>query len=233
MPEPVQKAFSPKEIIKLHGFDIGVDKEAISPRILRGMMRGWYEEQELHIMKAMLAKGDRILELGSATGLSSMWAANIVGQENIFPFELNPYLVDWAHDNFSRNGFDIKVQQVALAATLQHAAPSIDFHIHEDFWASSLVKPVGNHETIQVPTACFEDAVSTHNINTLLIDIEGGEVDLFLKADITDIQKIIMEIHYDAVGKQATNAMLQHIVAQGFFLDHTISANGVVALYRM
>ena len=225
--------FIAKEIIKLHGFDIGVDRDAISPRILRGMKRGWYEEQELHVMKALLAPGDKLLELGSATGISSMWAANIVGAENIFPYELNPYLVAWSLDNFSRNGFAIEIRQVALSANMPEAAPSVNFHIHEDFWASSLVKPSGEHTTIQVPTASFEQAIINHQANSLLIDIEGGEVDLFMAADLIGIDKIIMEIHYAAAGKKETNAMLSHIVSQGFFLDHSMSANGVIALYRL
>lgn len=221
-----------KDIIRLHGFDIGLDKDAVSLPILKQMLKGWYEDKELQIMAALLKQGDRMLEMGAATGITSMWAAKLIGAENVFPYELNPYLVDWAHDNFARNGFDIKVGQTALVADKQDVAAEIDFHIHEDFWASSLVKPKGRHETIQVETGSFEKAITTHKANVLLIDIEGGEVDLLMKADISGINKIIMEIHYDAAGKQETNAMVKHLTDQGFFLDLSLSAKSVVALYR-
>lgn len=226
------RTYQAKDVIKLHGFDIGLDKDAVSLPILKQMLKGWYEDKELQIMAALLKNGDRMLEMGAATGITSMWAAKLIGAENIFPYELNPYLVDWAHDNFARNDLDIRVHQSALAANKQALATKIDFHIHEDFWASSLVKPEGPHETIQVTTASFEQAIADRQANVLLIDIEGGEVDLLMKADISGIEKIIMEIHYDAVGKIKTNAMIQHLTNQGFFLDLSLSAKSVVALYR-
>lgn len=228
------RAYQAKDIIKLHGFDIGLDKDAVSLPILKQMLKGWYEDKELQIMAALLKQGDRMLEMGAATGITSMWAAKLIGAENVFPYELNPYLIAWAHDNFARNGFaGIKVQQSALAADKQKVPSQIDFHIHQDFWASSLVKPEGPHETIKVSTASFEQALATHKVNVLLIDIEGGEVDLLMKADVSGIEKIIMEIHYDAVGKTETNAMVKYLTDQGFFLDLSLCAKSVVALYRM
>lgn len=227
------QTFQAKDVIRLHGFDIGLDKDAVSLPILKQMLKGWYEDKELQIMAALLKQGDRMLEMGAATGITSMWAAKLIGADNVFPYELNPYLINWAHDNFARNGFDIKVEQLALMSDAQNTSEEMDFHIHQDFWASSLVKPDGPHETIKVNTGSFEQTVREKQINTLLIDIEGGEVDLLNKADLSGVEKIILEIHYDAVGKIASNEMIMHLIDQGFFLDLSLSAKSVVALYKM
>jgi len=225
--------FEPKETLMLHGFSIGLDKDQVPFPILKGLIKGWYEASEVNILRQVLAPGDRLLEMGTAIGLTAMSAARIIGHENVMTFELNPLLIEWAKDNFKRNGFEISVQQCALMAESCLKSEYIDFHIQPHFWGSSLIKRPDTCETISVKTKSFEQVVVENNINSLLIDIEGGELDFFLNADLTGIDKIIMETHYDIVGKVPTNEMLQHVIDQGFFLDLSISEKGVVALYRL
>lgn len=171
--------------------------------------------------------------MGTAIGITAMTAAEIIGEENVCTFELNPFLVDWAKDSFARNGLNIDVAQCALMPDSQHHNATVEFHIHPNFWGSSLVKRPGIIETINVETGSFEKVIAKRNINCLLIDIEGGELDLLLNVDISAIDKIILETHYQIVGKEPSNNLVQHLVDQGFFLDLSITRNGVVALYRL
>lgn len=224
--------FVAKDIIRLHGFKIGLDKDQVSLPILRSLLKGWYEGAEVQIIEKVVRPGDRIIEMGTGIGVTAMKAAKIVGAENVLSFELNPYLIAWARDNFKRNDIPVNIAQKALFARGAMPGETIDFHVHENFWASSLVERDGIRETIQVPTACLEDVIEAHKATMLVVDIEGAEVALFEKLDLTGITKIVMEIHYKTAGRQATNAMIRQIADQGFFLDYELITDGVLCFTR-
>jgi len=226
-------SFIAKDVIRLHGLKIGIDKEKVSMPILRSMLQGWYEAVELKLMKKVLTPGDRILEVGGGIGITAMKAADIIGAENIFSFELNPYLIEWSADNFKRNDLEIQVFQEALFPRCSLPEGQVDFHVHQNFWASSLAPRDGTVEVIQVPSACLEDKIAEHRANVLIVDIEGAEVHLFKDLDLKGIEKIVMEIHYRAAGRAETNAMIRSIEDRGFFLDYEMIDSGVLCFTRL
>ena len=224
--------FKAEDIVRLHEFDIGLDRNALPLSILRAILKGWYEGGEVNLIKKFIQPGDKVLEMGGGIGITAMAVAKQVGGENIFSFELNPYLIDWSRYNFERNGLDITVNQCALMPEALIAGDTIDFHIHKNFWGSSLMHRPGTIETLNVPTASLEQTIVDRAANTLLIDIEGAETDLLTKADLSGINKIIMEIHYGIAGREATDAMTRHLVNTGFSVDLQNTSGGIVALYR-
>ncbi|NVJ98540.1 MAG: FkbM family methyltransferase [Alphaproteobacteria bacterium] len=225
-------SFIAKDIIRLHGFKVGLDKDAVSLPILRALLKGWYEGAEVGLIEKVLKPGDKVIELGTGIGITSMTAARIVGAKNVCTHELNPYLVAWAQDNFARNDLALTVMQEALLPRASMPEGYIDFHVHKDFWSSSLVKRDGIQETIQVPVVCLEDKIATFGANTLIIDIEGAEVSLFETLDLAGIEKIILEIHYKSAGRQPTNQMIGNIQAAGYFLDYELITDGVLCFTR-
>jgi len=225
-------SFTSQDIVKLHDFEIGLDRNAVPLPILRAILKGWYEGGEVNLIKIFIKPGDKVIELGAGIGITAMAVARIVGGENIFPYELNPYLIEWSGFNFVRNGFDIHARQVALLPRSQKREETVDFHIHKNFWGSSLLPREGTIETLAVPTYALEQSIEDHCANTLLIDIEGAETDLLMQADLSAIQKIIMEIHYGIAGRKKTDDMIRHLVVSGFSIDLHHSNGSVVALYR-
>lgn len=224
--------FSPSDVIALHGFQIGLDRQALPIQILRAMLKGWYEGGEVKLIKAFLEPTDRVLELGSGIGITTMVVADIVGEDSIFPYELNPHLVEWSQFNFAENGKSIVVHSDALVPLSDKKADFIDFHIHEKFWGSSLLKRPDTKQTIKVPVAALEHAVEQRSANCLLMDIEGAEVDLLTSADLCGIDKIIMEIHYGIAGRSRTDAMIRHLINNGFSIDLMLSSGGIIAMHR-
>jgi hypothetical protein len=100
------------------------------------------------------------------------------------------------------------------------SAPSeVEFSIARDFWSSRLhVGPITEDiiETVRVPTACLEDQIEAHRATVLICDIEGGEIELLIGADLAGIRLIIMEVHNWAVGVRSTDAMLRWLIVNGF-----------------
>ena len=79
---------------------------------------------------------------------------------------------------------------------------------------------------------CFEDAIARHRANFLICDIEGGEVDLLLEADLTGISTILLETHYWATGVERASAMIRKLVYDGFDIDLGISGRHVTVMRR-
>jgi hypothetical protein len=78
---------------------------------------------------------------------------------------------------------------------------------------------------------CLEDEIAKFGANTLLVDIEGGEIELLEEADLTNIDKIFMELHYwpDRAG---VNRMIRKLICDGFAVDFSTTYTGVVTLHR-
>jgi hypothetical protein len=90
----------------------------------------------------------------------------------------------------------------------------------------------GHGRPISVPALCLEDEIARRRCNVLMLDIEGGEVDLLCSADLTFVDKIIMETHYRKAGRTQINRMVRWLYLQGFVIDLALSGREVVYLHR-
>jgi len=66
----------------------------------------------------------------------------------------------------------------------------------------------------------------------LVCDIEGGEVELLMGADLSALRLIILETHYWAQGETATDAMVRELILSGFSIHLEASGWNVLALRR-
>jgi FkbM family methyltransferase len=222
-------------IVNIDGVEIDICQNEYSERMVRVLRGGRYEWKERAILANAVAPGDRVLEIGSATGLIAMLAAKIVGPDNVLAFEGNPHMVDRAKHNFARNGLqDIKIENAILqCATLwKGSGSSVEFYISSDFWASRLVAGSDTVDRVAVPTRCLEQLLGDHRINVLLCDIEGGEVELLMDADLSHISTIMLETHRNIVGEESTNRLIDRLTNCGFGVDQAASGDGVVLFHR-
>lgn len=210
-----------------------VNRESYDPKIVEHLMKGSYESGERNVIPHVFKPTDRILEVGGAIGAVTMAAADIVGQSNIVAFEANPALIEDAKRNFAMNGVNLRFENVVLKNRISWGGEGefADFHIHKEYWASSLVKIPGTIKTVQVPTKCFETEARNFGANALICDIEGGEIELLEMADLTGFDKILMEIHYWA-GREKINRLMRKLIFDGFSVNFDHSFRSIVTLHR-
>jgi len=222
-----------REVVELSGVRVIVDEQAYDPNIVQSLRARGYESGERSVLPKLLSSQDRVLEVGSALGCVSMVAAKIVGAENILTFEANPLMVAAAERNFELNALPISIRNGVLQNRICWDGPgqSTQFHIHREFWASSLVKSKNTVKSIEVPTYCFEEEVSNWRANVLICDIEGGEIDLLSYADLTAFNKILLEIHYWA-GREGINKLIRKLIMDGFSVNFDLSFRSIVCLHR-
>jgi hypothetical protein len=66
----------------------------------------------------------------------------------------------------------------------------------------------------------------------LVVDIEGGEFDLFRYADIAGVRKLAVELHERVIGRDKTDIVRQRIREAGFRVDEALSTGSEQLLYR-
>jgi FkbM family methyltransferase len=174
-----------------------------------------------------------VLEVGGALGCLTILVAKIVGSENIKAFEANPQLINDALANFELNGVSPTISNTVLRNRVcwEGVDSTVKFYINKDFWASSLVELNGTVDVAVVDTACLEDEIAEFRANTLVCDIEGGEIELLSLANLRGIDKILMEIHYWA-GRERINQMLRKLILDGFSVNFDLSFRSIVTLQR-
>ena len=226
-------SINPGDIVELSGVKVICKDKLYSQEIVKALRNGSYEGGERGVLPNLLQPGDRVLEVGAALGCVTILAAKIVGSQNVKAFEANPLLIDDALVNFSLNGVEPTLHNSILCNRVCWAGSGSTklFYIHRDFWASSMVDKLGTVDQISIETSCFEDEIFKFRANTLVCDIEGGEIDLLTLADLRGVDKILLEIHYWA-GREEINKLIRKLILDGFSINFDLTFRSIVTLCR-
>lgn len=218
-------------VFNLFDLDLEVDDDQLSEPIQRGLTRGWYEVDEVMLIRHAVKPGDRVIDMGAGLGVTAMVAARIVGPEAVWAFEANPGLIPMLKRNVARNNLDLKVENaVLLPRQRAETERSVRLNLGAQFWASSVVSQDQSTKVVEVPTRCIEDTIAAHRANVLVMDIEGLEVEILETANLGGIEKIIVEIHYDKIGRERTNQAIFALAEQGLQIDLNRAYRGVLLI---
>jgi FkbM family methyltransferase len=209
--------------IELAGVKLELGPWATS-EIRTSFYNGRYEMSEREIVERTLRADDVVLESGCGIGYVTTVVAGIARE--IRSFDANPQVVDIARETVARNGRQAKLEAAVLARG--PSSPTVPFYVASDFWASSL-EPFDGGRRIDVPVHDFVEAC--RGCSYLLVDIEGGEVDL-LRGEIPDIQRICVETHPLVTSPAQITEMLRSLFEQGFMIDVSLTRHDVLYLAR-
>lgn len=218
-------------VVELHGFRVALDHAGWSPTMIEVFYRGLYEVDEVEVLRRVLRRGDRVLDIGAAVGLMSMVAAREVGSDKVHAVEANPALIEWARRNFELN---------ELAPTLVHGAVVPDDHvgetaelfIHEHFWSNALFAKGPDARPITVPAWRFSELIREHEPTVLVLDVEGLESKLLIGTDLAPVQVLVVETHARYAGRRAASEIVAHCLGQGLSLDLVDSLGETLVLSR-
>lgn len=220
-------------MFSLFGLELEVDDDQLSEPIQRGLTRGWYEVDEVGLIRHAVQPGDRVIDMGAGLGVTAMIAARIVGPEAVWAYEANPGLIPMLLRNFRRNNLDLAVENaVLLPRTQAEHKPAVKLNLGAEFWGSSVVPSEAAAKVVDVPTQCLEDVIAAHRANVLVMDVEGLEVEILETAKLDAIDKIIVEIHYDKIGRKRTNRAIFSLAMQGLEVDLQRAYRGVLLITR-
>ena len=205
------------EIIETQGIKIPFDPRVITPKIERPMRNNRYEGGECAALRAHLRSGDRVLEFGSGIGLLSTVAAVTKGVEAVTTVEANPDLIPVIAETHRING----AQNVTLlnGVISGDGQGEMNFYLRPDFWASSMEPDSRPYErVVSVPAFDIHALIAEKNPTVVVSDIEGAELGLFDKVDLSGVRVMILEFHPKVYGETNLNAIIGLLATKGLHL---------------
>jgi len=188
------------------GVRLCLDHPAISPWMHQRMFRGDYEEIEADMLAASIQPGERILEVGGGLGFMAAFACLQAPDVRAVVYEANPGLVQVAEHTKRLNGADFDFRSAMLGAS----AGTTEFHVHAAFWASSASHESEDSTTIDVPVHDVNKVLAEQDFTMLVMDIEGGEIDLIPEMQLDTITRVVIETHPAVTGAKSVAKLLRH-----------------------
>lgn len=218
--------------IVINGVKMNIQHEQITSEIKKYFYSGSYEFDEINVIANALETSDKVLELGAGIGFVSTFAAKKLGNENVFAFEANPFMIEKIEETYKLNSVSPKIFNIFLS----DKEGDMDFYLDKNFWSSSSIKKdLRKMNKISVPMKNINDYVQSFQPTTLIMDIEGGEVDLLPIIDFKNnkITKIMIELHPTVIGDLQASLLVSKLVNEGFYLNFEYSRSNVLFLQRV
>ena len=182
--------------------------------VLRFINNGEYEKSEMSIVKNTLDKEDKVLELGTGIGFISAYCAKQIGSDKIFTFEGNSSLKCLIQKLYSKN----KVKPHSTIALLGDGNGTKTFYKNENsFLASSSVSISNENQVVfQVEQQNLNEIIAQLQPTYLIMDIEGGEYDIFKIINFQSITKIQFELHPAVLSNVETSFIFNKLENGGY-----------------
>ena len=127
----------------------------------------------------------------------------------------------YIREMFETNGVSAHLDVCLLGDTNGSAS----FYVSEEFWSSSTIRRTRNDVRVEVPKRVLNEDIYRINPSFSIVDIEGGEYELFQYIDFHNIKKIAIELHSRVISERKTNEVLQLLHDADFVIDHELSTS--------
>lgn len=151
-----------------------------------------YEEDEKALIENYLEKNDVVLELGGCIGvISSIINSKLENKENHLVLEIDPRKFNFLKINKKINNSGFKLFNGVLSNK-----KGLFYESSTNFLSGSLTE---NETELPVESSSLKKLEMNYNLkfNVLVMDIEGGEVEVIEETDLGSFNKLIFEIHFN------------------------------------
>lgn len=186
-------------IVNINNISIDLDNEVFSPEMKRILRLKNYETAEAQLINKHTYSDNPAIDLGAGVGYTACLLDNETDDSTpVIAVEANKSLIPVIErtKNLNQNSFDI------LYSAYDCLNDTVEFQVAEDFWASSQHKIENQkQDKVTVPAVSVNNIIERHNLERpiqLIVDIEGGEHDLFINENNilqNKISQIIFEYH--------------------------------------
>jgi FkbM family methyltransferase len=200
----------------------------MSRRIEQAISHGAYERDELRLIGMVLSPSDVVLEIGAGLGVVSAYCAKRVGPGRVFAFEANPDLEPMIRETYALNGVEATLEMCAVRAT----AGRVTLYRSKHLVSSSIVHRNAASSAIEVPGKSLGYLVEKIRPTLLIADVEGAESELFDRAQLPGVSKIVLELNERLIGQARARQVRGALLALGFREDPGLSSRDHLVLRR-
>lgn len=203
--------------LTVHGVKVPVGPQDVSPAIWRALHSQTYEAKEAKWISKAVKPRDRVLELESGIGIITALIAKIP-EVRVWAFEANPATAALAERVIAANDLDnVKFSQGILTAGPPR---TFRFYVREDLWMSSMERNQGPYQQeLLIVSDDVDRFIARHQINVVVMDIEGAEKELLQHAKLPCIERIFLEFHDHLYGLDGIRQITMAMAAKGFAYD--------------
>lgn len=222
------------EVVEHFGIQLRIDPEFMSPKLIEVIRAGRYEGPEARNIGKIIEPGEVILEIGAGIGFMTALMLKNPAVERVISFEANPLLIPKIQRTLDDNGLGgqrFELHNAVLAN--EDVGASIDFHVHQDFWASSLRKTSATIHSFPIPIVGFDETIKAVRPSLIVCDIEGGEQALFSSADLSGVRGVYVEVHQRVLGPSGMRDVFQSFHNLGFHYNQNHSSSGIILFSRI
>lgn len=182
-----------------------------------------YEQQEAYFAEKYLTSFDRVLEVGASIGFLGTFCSKTIPIKNYAMVEANPSLRSRLEAMFALN--DLPAPLLYNCA-IGPENGEVTFGLNRYDFSSSTIPRPNEVERVTVSQRSIATILDDLDFvpNTLLMDIEGGEVNI-PPSHFRPFQKVIIELHPHIVGSEPINDLLAGLRDAGF---QEVERRGVV-----
>jgi FkbM family methyltransferase len=159
-----------------------------------------YESAERKLVHRFLRPDDCVIELGGCIGiLSCLVNSRLKSPGNHLVVEANPELIPMLSRHRAINGAGFRIEECAVSSE-----PEVNFAVHRLMTHGSLLAQP-DARFIKVHGRSLADLHYSHGpFNTLLIDVEGSELEVLKNSRhlLRDYRLVIIELHHDLLGAE-------------------------------
>ena len=216
---------------------LGVDvpmSPFLNPKRIKRINEAGYEGQEIKAALHLVKEGDIVLELGAGIGVVSGVIAHNCKPKKIVSYEANPNLIPHIKELHKINKLT-RVNSVRNKVLISdpNAPATMPFFVHKSYLGSTLVgEAINSANTVDIKVDKFNTVVKELNPNVLVMDIEGGELDLLRHADLSGFRSIIIEYHPKIYGVAAMRECKNYLRQAGILPVQDFSTRRVWAATR-
>ena len=170
-----------------------IPKDLISRSFKTRFFFNTYEKEERKYLKQYICPESRVLEIGACLGVVSCITNKLLDKpSDHVVIEANPFLKSIIEKNKKINNASFHVENVMISTQLENT-----FYLHELVVGGSAYRQT--EKSVQVRGLTIDELETKYGFkfDTLIMDIEGGEVD-FIKENrpfLNRIKTIFIEIH--------------------------------------
>jgi FkbM family methyltransferase len=185
-----------RHTIKHRNSLIRIDHPRVSNRMVGQLFWRIYERAELDQIAHFLPRDADVLEVGGSSGITTLLIASLLSKERtIISVEADPELSALALENCGLNGYSDRATFISAAVDYEHE------HVIFRRDAQSVVGKIENSglsgNSITVPTVTLSHLANQYNLRdyTLVMDIEGAELEVLRHGDLRGAKRILAELH--------------------------------------
>jgi FkbM family methyltransferase len=185
------------------------------------------EEDEILAIDKYIDKNSKVLELGGCLGFISCYLnRKLTNRKNHVVLEGNPQLIPFLERNRENNQCEFNIVNKIISVYKNNT-----FYIGKSIHSSSIKKGSNEKHNIQGITIAELEKQYKFKFDTLIMDIEGAEYDLFKDTDFSklNISTIIFELHdfNRVLSTEQVNEIKLNLNKYGYLYKETIGSSQI------